>query len=229
MKGIERVKDEELQAFIDQGRAIGRASDLARARLLARARAALADEPAPSSTAKIALPRLRPGVQVLIAVTVPFVVGAGAVAALHSRWVLADPPEAASVPTPETSTARRSATDTISSKRPMSSHESGARLRQARMSMSPHESYKAELDLLERAEFEYAGGNYVGALELVATHARRFSAGRLAEEREALRVRFLAGADQGSEARHALTSFEKRYPRSVLLPHLHEMVRSAED
>ena len=58
--------------------------------------------------------------------------------------------------------------------------------------ITAQESYAAELALLQRAQVAYAGRDFPGALALVAEHARQFPNGRLAEEREALRVRSLA-------------------------------------
>ena len=86
--------------------------------------------------------------------------------------------------------------------------------------MTPKESYAAELDLLQRAQVAFAGRDFPGALVLVAEHARRFPNGRLAEEREALRVRSLAGSGRADDARRAVAAFANRFPRSVLLPRL---------
>ena len=94
--------------------------------------------------------------------------------------------------------------------------------------LSPQESYAAELYLLQRAQSDYASQDFPDALVLVAEHARQFPNGRLAEEREALRVRSLAGAGRGDQARRALGAFAKRFPRSVLLPRLREQARAAE-
>ena len=84
------------------------------------------------------------------------------------------------------------------------------------------ESYAAELRLLHRAQVAYAGEDFSAALMLVAEHARRFPNGRLAEEREALRVRSLAGAGRSEDARRATAAFAARFPRSVLLPRLQQ-------
>jgi hypothetical protein len=59
---------------------------------------------------------------------------------------------------------------------------------------------------------------------LVAEHARQFSHGRLAEEREALRVRSLAGSGRTEDARRATAAFAARVARSVLLPRHQEKV-----
>jgi len=82
---------------------------------------------------------------------------------------------------------------------------------------SAQESYAAELELLRRAHAAYGGGDFANALRLLALHARRFPNGRLAEEREALRVRALSGSGQGDSARRAAHSFADRFPHSVLL------------
>ncbi|HVV52381.1 MAG TPA: hypothetical protein VHO06_22130, partial [Polyangia bacterium] len=106
---------------------------------------------------------------------------------------------------------------------------SSARTLRPHRSITPQESYAAELELLQRAQSEYASRDFADALVLVAEHGRRFPNGRLAEEREALRVRSLARAGRGDEARRALAAFARRFPRSVLLSRLQEAARAAED
>ncbi len=86
------------------------------------------------------------------------------------------------------------------------------------------ESYSAELQLLNRSQAAYAAGNLSSALELLAEHARRFPKGRLAEEREAVRIRSLAGLGLTIEARRAAVMFANRFPRSALLPRVREWV-----
>jgi len=85
----------------------------------------------------------------------------------------------------------------------------------------------AELRLLALARAAVARGDYAAALPPIAEHARRFKNGRLAEEREALRVRALAGLGRTDEARRAAHRFEARFPRSVLLPAVQQMSASA--
>jgi hypothetical protein len=51
----------------------------------------------------------------------------------------------------------------------------------------------------------------------LAEHGRRFPNGRLAEEREALRVRALNSSGQSESARRAARAFAARFPHSVLL------------
>ena len=50
-----------------------------------------------------------------------------------------------------------------------------------------------------------------------AEHERRFPTGWLAEQRDAMRVRSLAGAGRADEARRAAVAFGERFPRSALL------------
>jgi hypothetical protein len=57
----------------------------------------------------------------------------------------------------------------------------------------------------------------------IAEHARKFKDGRLSEEREALRVKALAGLGRSGEARRAANSFRARFPRSVLLSAVNKM------
>jgi TolA-binding protein len=74
----------------------------------------------------------------------------------------------------------------------------------------------------------YASRDFSSALVLVAEHARRYPNGRLAEEREALRIRSLAGSGRTADARRAIAAFAARFPRSVLLPRLQETPEAAD-
>jgi hypothetical protein len=82
---------------------------------------------------------------------------------------------------------------------------------------------RAELALLGRAREAVASGEYAAALPPIAEHVRHFKDGRLAEEREALRVKALAGLGRSDEARRAAVAFRIRFPRSVLLPAVRQM------
>jgi len=85
---------------------------------------------------------------------------------------------------------------------------------------APHRAdpFAVEAELLQRAHLAYARHDFSVALALVDEHARRFSKGPLAEEREALRVESLVGAGFADEARRHAATFVARFPRSVLLP-----------
>lgn len=76
---------------------------------------------------------------------------------------------------------------------------------------------RVELRLLQQARAAMAREDFVLAIQLLAEHARRFRAGRLVEEREALRVRSLAGLGRHGAARRAAADFEATLPRSPLL------------
>jgi hypothetical protein len=86
----------------------------------------------------------------------------------------------------------------------------------------PHASGRAdvveELRFLDRARRADSRGEYTTALALVAEHERRFPHGRLAEDREVLRMRAFVGLGRGSEARATAAKFRRQFPRSVLLP-----------
>ena len=87
-------------------------------------------------------------------------------------------------------------------------------------SATAQESYAAELDLLQRAQVAYAARDFSDVLARVAEHSRRFPNGRLAEEREALRVHALEGSGRTEEAHRAAAAFADRFPRSIMLPRL---------
>jgi hypothetical protein len=99
-------------------------------------------------------------------------------------------------------------------------HTYSSKPRPPRPGTSRQESYAAELRLLERAQAAYAGRDFASALTLVAEHGPLFPNGRLAEEREALRVRSLVGFGRTDEAARAAATFANRFPPSVLLPRL---------
>jgi hypothetical protein len=88
--------------------------------------------------------------------------------------------------------------------------------------------FTAELELLQRTHGAYTRRDFSAALALIAEHARRFPKGRLAEQREALRVRSLIGAGRADEARRAAAAFAVQFPRSVLLLRLEETARARE-
>jgi hypothetical protein len=81
---------------------------------------------------------------------------------------------------------------------------------------SSHPS-NAELQLLLRARRAMTAGDFAAALLTVGEHAHRFPTGSLVEEREALRVRSLAGLGRQADAQRAAAAFHARFPRSVLL------------
>lgn len=77
---------------------------------------------------------------------------------------------------------------------------------------------RVELTLLQRARAAVAADQWADAQSVVTEHARRFPAGQLVEEREALRVKALMGLGKTREASRAARAFEVRFPHSVLGP-----------
>lgn len=84
-----------------------------------------------------------------------------------------------------------------------------------------------ELALLDRARRAVGAGDFRAALQVIDKHARAFPKSQLREEREALRVRALAGAGLAKRAGQAARDFESSYPNSVLVPDLRSGDRTA--
>jgi len=83
-----------------------------------------------------------------------------------------------------------------------------------------------ELRLLDRARQSERRGDYSAALASTREHQRRFSDGRLVEEREALRIRALMGLGRAREAGETAALFRRKFPRSVLLETIDRMMAS---
>jgi hypothetical protein len=220
--------DPEILALLEHSKMLRPLPEVVRTRALERARAAMTS-PAPAGrvAARVAASTGWPWLRVAAAAAVFLaLVAAGAVAAFRGRVPVqgelarsssarVPPPVRAVVP------AQRPVPP------PVELEATGETERPARAAR-PHESYAAELGMLQRAQAAYARGDFADALGLLAEHARRFPKGRLAEERDALRVRALVGAGRTPEARRAAAAFANRFPRSVVLPRLKEMLSAAE-
>jgi hypothetical protein len=218
----------ELAAFLSGRPIVRRAPPDVRARALARARATLAADgviwPARSRELAPALPSIGGGRRGLLraALAASIVVtsaAVGAFAALHGRAAQAPPaivlvrPAPAAAVVGATVRERPADSPTVVSPRAVT-----AKMRRPVRVASTSDPFTAEIALLQRAEAAYTRRDFPGTLTLVAEHARRFPRGRLAEEREALRVQSLVGAERSDEARRAAAAFAARFPRSVLLP-----------
>jgi len=226
-----RVPEPELEELLERGRTIRPLPDVVRARALARARATVATGAAEVPTpAPAATPPVRGGVRrIAIAASIALLIGgAGAVAAVRvwtsERFEAASPSTA-----PASPRSRVAAPDIALPSRvvPEPTPAPTVKVHRPRV-VSAQESYRAELDLLQRAQVAFASRDFAGALVLVAEHARRFPSGRLAEEREALRIRSLVGSGRGDDARRATAAFANRFPRSVLLSRLRQAVNAPE-
>jgi hypothetical protein len=225
MKGYHPPFDPELEEVLVCGRAIGRVPDVVRARALARARATVAAAAAnPPEPARVA--RRRGFTIAWAAAAALIAVTAGAVAALRSQA-----PHAQQVAPPSHLRAAEARVHVPALDSPPASPTTAPQVSSAakpqgfRRPAFAQESYAAELELLSRAQVAYAGRDFSDVLALVAEHRRRFPNGRLAEEREALRVRALAGSGRTDEARRAVGAFADRFPRSVFLPRLGKEIR----
>jgi len=209
----------ELDVLLEAGRVIQHVPEVVRARSLSRARATMAVMAAlPRESTPAARWR---GLTVALAASLALAVGAAvATAALRGR--APSPPAPPAIRDPEQS-IHHAALDVPPSS-PVATPQSTltAKTQRTGHPAAALESYAAELNLLARAQVAYAAREFANALALVAEHGRRFPNGRLAEEREGLRVRSLAGAGRTEEARRAAAAFAGRFPRSILLPRLSE-------
>jgi len=222
--GEDRMQGGEMWALIERGREVRPAPDLVRARALLRARAAvLAGRPL--ATADWALRRAR---RVRVAVAALLMMTGGAVAtavgyALPRAAAQANSfDERAPVRPPTAGLGRRDVHGSPNAGR------SAKSMRGARSSVA-FQPGEAELRLLRRAEAAYVRGDQPATLALLSEHAQRFPDGRLAEERDALRVQALAESGRPEAARRAAAAFAARYPRSVLLPQMEKAARGEFD
>jgi hypothetical protein len=215
--------DPLFEALLEHAIAISPVPDLVRARALARARATVSATSL-STKLPVSVGRTR-RFPIAVAASLASLLGvagtAGALLARARQRASTSPSSERAVPP-----ARVVAPHDL---RPMTAPQPApvARARHVRHQAAAPESYEAELELLQRARASYAGRDFQDALVLLAEHARRFPNGRLAEEREALRVHSFAVCGRLDEARNAAGAFASRFPRSVLLPRLAEAVAAA--
>jgi len=229
MKRDEPPVDAELESLLERGRVIPRLPDVIRARALARARATAAAAATVSAPARTAVARGR-GLWIAVAASLALVLGAaGATAALRGwlPWQREPSPPSSPGPVPPVTAAAAASDEPAPSERAPETTSIAKPQRPARTATA-QESYAAELQLLQRAHAAYTRRDFSSALVLVAEHGRRFPNGRLAEQREALRVRSLAGSGRGDEARRAVAGFAVRFPRSVLLQRLQETASASQ-
>lgn len=223
-----RTFDREHEVMLEHARVIRPLPDAVRARALARARATLLTgaEPAPAP----AMPVLRHGRRLALAAALTLLVGAaGAVAAIPTGFL--DRFQTALTPASRPGTPARIAFPAPQPSRAVveatSIPRSPEKQRRGRRP-SAQESYAAELSLLRRAHVAYASRDFPSALVLVTEHTREFPNGHLAEEREALRIKSLAGSGRARDARRTVAAFAARFPRSVLLRRLQETAGAME-
>jgi hypothetical protein len=216
-----RCRSFDLRGLLEQERRLVAVSAAARTRALARARAALAAPPAAPAPSAWA-PRRPRSSRWLAAAGVAFIAGAASGVAAYELELRARP-----IPTSVGQTERRP---------PATSDETPAagaiRVPLARpaaltgRSPARADAARAELRLLEQARAAVLREDFAGALTPLAEHARRFKNGRLTEEREALRVKALAGLGRDREAERAAAAFEARFPRSPLVGAVNRIAES---
>jgi hypothetical protein len=221
----------DIHALLERERVIAPVTESVRARALARARAALIAGRVTAPVDFIGPPRKRWWMTVAIASVATAAVGATAYQlGAHRQPAAVDPGKTAVT----AALARQAppeapkAADAVPSRTPVSPSTSAPAA--AQVSKAPRttqtEAGPDELRLLQRARAAVARHDFQAALSPIAEHSRRFREGRLAEEREALRVRALSGLGRGDDARRAADAFEARFPRSVLLPAVSHMPAS---
>jgi hypothetical protein len=211
----------EVRALLARERAVAAIPAGQRARALARARAALA-APAVVTLAPPAWSRTRWVVAAAAGLVASAAIGA---AAYEIRARLARPQIAPAIASAPASAPIAAAPPQVAPAAPAPDLEPAPAL--GERAPVPADAARAELHLLRQAHAAVARGDFEAALSPITAHARRFKNGRLAEEREALRVKSLAGLGRTDEARRAAASFRARFPRSVLLPAVSRMPASA--
>jgi outer membrane protein assembly factor BamD (BamD/ComL family) len=82
-----------------------------------------------------------------------------------------------------------------------------------------------ERSLLGTARTALAKRDGAGALAALDRHAREFADGRLAEERESLRVQALVLQGKREQAEQQADAFQKKYPTSLLKGAVRESVK----
>lgn len=82
-----------------------------------------------------------------------------------------------------------------------------------------------ELALVRAARAAIDAGDGETALARLAEHARRFTDGQLAIDRQALRVEALCKAGKGAQARAEATLFERAHPGSSHVEHVRRVCR----
>ncbi len=217
----------DLAALLASERTIEPQPDSVRRRALLRARAADRWQGRGSAPSAIRLwrwARRAPSVAAM-AVAALVVTGLGA-AVLQVTWRPASPVEAAGhqeavPPSPPSAPRLRARPSPLAVPAPEAKDDEPP----AKPVASPRSSATAagpsgELRLLQAAREAILAGNYRTALASLDAHARRYPGGRLAEEREALRVKALRGLGRSDEAQRAASDFRRQFPRSVLSPQM---------
>jgi hypothetical protein len=212
----------ELDAFLAPHRTVSPLPPSVAARAMARAAATVEWSRPPAHHATLAAPR-----RWVFAATASAVVVAGAAAYAARAWIVAPSPAAPAptLPTPVSArggalapTAAAAQTEASDLRTTLASETPSRRRLAGRVTAAPLRTSRAELQLLRTARQDVTNGEYAEALAVIGEHSRRFRNGGLVEEREALRVKSLAGLGRWDEAQRAAAELQARFPRSVFLP-----------
>ncbi|HYP77536.1 MAG TPA: hypothetical protein VER12_16305 [Polyangiaceae bacterium] len=185
----------------------------------------------PANSGPPALAQVRP-LQLLASLVVGGVVGAGVYAAFRPpRVVYIERP-----PVPVSSSATSAATALNAVPTASAAPEftfSAASQPSARASASSPSassgggrlsSLAEQQALLDVARAAFARSDYSATLQTLTRHSARFPKSALAEEREALQIKALAGSDRLQEARALAAHFRAQHPQSLLLPSIRDSV-----
>jgi hypothetical protein len=205
----ERPLPPDVRALLDHEREIMPLSATTRARAIARARAALvAGVDRRATPVPVGHPRWAAAAALICVLG-----GAVGAAAYQFRAYIAPRPEIHPIAAPVKAVAPPRPAAAIVQDEPTPAPPAAV----GRSILSKADAARAELHLLRQARAAVAREDYASALRPIAEHAHRFKDGRLSEEREALRVKALAGLGRSDDARRSATAFRARFPRSVLL------------
>jgi hypothetical protein len=207
------LRSPELEALLAPHRAVLPLAPSVEARALARAAAAMA-APEPAVVRSVG----RPLWAFAVAAGVVLVLGAGAYAA--RAWIVAPSSTPADSAPPRREPGRRAVIPAAREAEAAAAIAPEAPPRRRVLTKAiaaPQRPTNEELQLLLSARQDVTRGDFAGALAVIGEHARRFRNGILVEEREALRVKSLAGLGRHEEAQRAAAQFHARFPHSVFL------------
>jgi len=209
----------EVSALLAHEREVPPLPATVRARAMARARAALVAG-VPRRATPVPVPQRR---WLAAAAAIAILGGAVGAGAYQLRAYLAPRPTIVPLPAPVEHVVKAPARPVVTA--PIAELEPAAQPAPVadKPVLSKADAARAELRLLRQARAAVAREDYAAALPPIAEHAHRFKGGRLTEEREALRVKALAGLGRTDEARRAAAAFRARFPRSVLLSAVNQM------
>jgi len=226
-----------IEALLKHERELVPQPEAQRARVLSRAREAVRNAP-PLPSAR---PALEHGSRSLLGAVAALAVAGGVAGSLYFASGTTPSPSPSAAPSASVSAAPPAATHSEVS--PAGSPEAADAAAEARTptaapalespapipraQKSPREERAGELQLLVRARQASALGDSLAVLALADEHERTYPAGRLAEEREVLRVKALVALGRLEQARRAGAKFHRRFPRSVLLKKIDQMLASA--